>query len=90
MIRLMDTKLLPFNSKIEKTCQENRMAWNQSISQYNIMADPREERVDTKALHDYVTPTIIDTIFGIKRLPITLRSSQPLSRWFKLINLVAL
>ena len=37
------------------------------------MANPREERDETKALHDYVTPTVMDIISGIQRslIPIT-------------------
>ena len=34
------------------------------------MADPRGEGVDTKALRDYATPTVMDTISGIRRPPI--------------------
>ena len=31
------------------------------------MADLREEGANTKALHDYATPIVMDTIFRIKR-----------------------
>ena len=31
------------------------------------MEDPREEGDDTKAFHDYVTPTVMDTISGIRK-----------------------
>ena len=34
------------------------------------MVDLREEGDDTKAPSDYVIPIVMDTIFGIKRLPI--------------------
>ena len=34
------------------------------------MTNLREERVDTKAFNDYVIPTVMDTIFRIKRSPI--------------------
>ena len=36
----------------------------------DIMADIREKRANTKALHDSATLTIMDTIFGIRRPPI--------------------
>ena len=31
------------------------------------MADSREEGTDTKALHDFATPIVMDTIFKIRR-----------------------
>ena len=31
------------------------------------MIDPRDKGVDAKALHDYATPIVMDTIFGIRR-----------------------
>ena len=34
------------------------------------MVDPREKGDDTKAFHDYATLIVMDTIFGIRRLPI--------------------
>ena len=70
MIRLRDTELLSFDPKIEKMCQRNRRIQKQSTSQSDIMTDPREERADTKALHDYAIPIVMETISGIRRLPI--------------------
>ena len=34
------------------------------------MANRKDEGENTKALYDYIIPTVMDTIFGIKRLPI--------------------
>ena len=67
MTILKSTELLPLDFEIEKTCQKNLMARNQSTSPRDTMADLREEGTDTKALCDYATPTVMDTIFGIKR-----------------------
>ena len=66
MTRLRDTELLPLNFKIEKTYQRNQKTHSQLTSLHNIMANSRKERADTKALHDYATPTIMDTISKIK------------------------
>ena len=46
------------------------MAQNQSTSQCDIMANLREEGVDTKALRDHTTLTVMDIISGIRRPPI--------------------
>ena len=71
MTRSKDTELQPFDSEIERTCRRNRRIQRQFTSDRdNTMADPREEGVDAKALRDYATPTVMDTISGIRRPPI--------------------
>ena len=40
------------------------------------MVDPREEVVDIKALHDYATPTVMDTISRIRRVPIPVNNFE--------------
>ena len=67
MTRSRDIELLSLDFKIEKTCQRNRKIRNLSTSLCDTMADPREEEADTKALYDYTTPIIMDTISRIKR-----------------------
>ena len=66
MTRSRDTELLPLDFEIEKTCWRNRRACNLLTSLHNTMIDSREEGADIKALHDYVTPTVMDTISRIK------------------------
>ena len=76
MTRWRSTELLLLDFEIKKTCQRNRKAQNQSTSQCDTMADLREEGADTKALRDYVTPTIMDTISGIRRPPIPINNFE--------------
>ena len=64
---MRDIELLTLDFEIEKTYQRNQRAQNQSTSLRDMMADPREEGVDTKALYDYVTPTAMNSISEIRR-----------------------
>ena len=40
------------------------------------MADLREEGADIKAFHVYAIPTVMDTIFGIRRPPIPMNNFE--------------
>ena len=76
MTRSRDIELLPLDYEIKKTCWRNRRAQNQSTLQHDTITNSREEGANTKALHDYATPIVIDTIFGIGRPPILVNNFE--------------